>query len=147
MRALIFCCGQLNSNVGVARLLPKSQVVIRRPAHLKTHPRARVSDDIATEPPTEPPPPEAEEALEAEPEDTPSLDVDEIVPLREFLRPAPIPGLIDWGIPPEATAPCDPAIDVGYPLSLWSLWFSSVVTDEAGSVPHLEARPRKSKAL
>ncbi|KAL4079611.1 HCNGP-domain-containing protein [Scleroderma citrinum] len=95
-----------------SRLLPKSQVVIRRPAHLKSHPRAHVSDDIVNEPPsTEPPPLETEEVLDTQPDDTLSSDVDEIAQLREFLRPPPIPGIADWGIPPEPTTPCDPAID------------------------------------
>lgn len=95
-----------------SRLLPKSQVVIRRPAHLKTHPRARVSDDIANEPPpTEPPLLETEEDLETQSDDASSPDVNEIARLREFLRPLPIPGLVDWGIPPEPTTQYDPTID------------------------------------
>jgi len=89
-------------------------VVIRRPAHLKTHPRARVSDDITNEPPpTEPPLLETEEDLETQSDDASSPDVDEIARLREFLRPLPIPGLVDWGIPPEPTTQYDPTIDVG----------------------------------
>ena len=89
-------------------------MVIRRPAHLKTHPRARVSDDIVNEPlPAESPPLETEEDLETQPEDASSSDVDEIVRLREFFRPPPIPGLVDWGIPPEPKTQYDPTIDVG----------------------------------
>jgi len=36
--------------------------------------------------------------------------IDEITRIRQLLRPPPIPGLKDWGIPPETQQPCDPAI-------------------------------------
>ncbi|KAI5996166.1 HCNGP-like protein-domain-containing protein [Pisolithus albus] len=99
-----------------ARLLPKSQVLIRRPAHLKSHPRARISDDIAsgstpTESPPPPPRPPPEEILNNQTEATPFSEADEIKSVRDLLKPPPIPGLADWGIPPEPTAPCDPAIE------------------------------------
>ncbi|KAG6331625.1 hypothetical protein ID866_7462 [Astraeus odoratus] len=95
-----------------SRLLPKSQIVIRRPAHLKTHPRARISDDIVSEPhPTQPPPPPSEQAQDAQPEDTTSSEINETTELRSLLEPPPIPGVVDWGIPPEPTAPCDPSIE------------------------------------
>ena len=32
--------------------------------------------------------------------------------LRELLIPPPIEGLVDWGIPPATTEPCDPALEV-----------------------------------
>ncbi|KAI1784850.1 HCNGP-like protein-domain-containing protein [Ganoderma leucocontextum] len=35
---------------------------------------------------------------------------DELTHIRQFFRPPPIPGLQDWGIPPEPTGPCDEAI-------------------------------------
>ncbi|KIO14320.1 hypothetical protein M404DRAFT_6307 [Pisolithus tinctorius Marx 270] len=93
-----------------------SQVIIRRPAHLKSHPRARISDDVVgSSTPTEslppPPPPPAEEVLDIQTEATSSSEVDEVSLLRDLLRPSPIPGLVDWGIPPEPAAPCDPAIE------------------------------------
>ncbi|KAI6029760.1 HCNGP-domain-containing protein [Pisolithus microcarpus] len=99
-----------------ARLLPKSQVLIRRPAHLKSHPRARISDDIAsgstpTESPPPPPPPPPEEILDNQTEATSFSEADEIMSVRDLLKPPPIPGLADWGIPPEPTASCDPAIE------------------------------------
>ena len=34
--------------------------------------------------------------------------------IRQLLRPSPIPGLKDWGIPLEAQELCDPAIAVCY---------------------------------
>jgi len=33
------------------------------------------------------------------------------VKIRDLLRPPPIPGVLDWGIPAVATEPCDPAIE------------------------------------
>jgi len=36
---------------------------------------------------------------------------DELTRLRALLCPPPISGLIDWGIPPPSTEPCDPAIE------------------------------------
>ncbi|KAI6040912.1 HCNGP-like protein-domain-containing protein [Pisolithus marmoratus] len=104
------------SNMVEARLIPKSQVIIRRPVHLKSHPRARISDDVISgstpadlSPPPPPPPPE--EVLDTQTEASSFSEVDEITSLRDLLRPPPIPGLADWGIPPEPTAPCDPAIE------------------------------------
>ncbi|OSC96582.1 HCNGP-domain-containing protein, partial [Trametes coccinea BRFM310] len=35
---------------------------------------------------------------------------DELARIRQLLRPPPIPGVVDWGIPPEPDAPCDEAI-------------------------------------
>jgi len=40
-----------------------------------------------------------------------SSEDDELARIRELLRPPPIPGVVDWGIPAESTAPCDPAIE------------------------------------
>ncbi|GLB45176.1 putative HCNGP-like protein [Lyophyllum shimeji] len=96
--------------------IAKSHVIIRRPpATAKTHARAHLSDeaphdikspstiqddlseapmDLDTPPPSEVP---------AEPED-------ELARIRALLRPPPIPGVEDWGIPPPSTKPPDPAI-------------------------------------
>ncbi|KZP33864.1 HCNGP-domain-containing protein [Athelia psychrophila] len=35
----------------------------------------------------------------------------EILQIRAFLQPPSIPGVEDWGIPPETTEPCDPEIE------------------------------------
>jgi HCNGP-like protein len=32
--------------------------------------------------------------------------------IRDLLRPPPIPGVLDWGIPAASVEPCDPAIEV-----------------------------------
>lgn len=39
-------------------------------------------------------------------------DQDELTQIRALLRPPPTPGVQDWGIPPETTEPCDPALSV-----------------------------------
>jgi len=96
---------------------PKSQVVIRRPPHTKSRPRAHISDDISGE---SRPSPNAQASSSSAPsndgihpsspdamiDDTP----DELTSIRSLLLPSPIPGLDDWGIPPSSTEPCDAAI-------------------------------------
>lgn len=37
--------------------------------------------------------------------------VDELTRIRALLRPPPIPGVDDWGIPPEPSGQCDPDIE------------------------------------
>jgi len=93
---------------------PKSQVVIRRPPPIKGHPRAHISDDL-----TEDLQPDANaqasgsstvlsnDASSSTTDDSP----DELTRIRSLLRPPPIPGLDDWGIPRQSTEPCDPAIE------------------------------------
>jgi hypothetical protein len=108
---------RLDPNLLVHRV-PKSQVIIRRPAQLKGHPRAHISEDIA------------DDSKQASTSTSPSLPSaalpssnvqgiveehpDELSQIRHLLRPPPIPGMDDWGIPPESTEPCDPAIKVRY---------------------------------
>ncbi|KAF9011531.1 HCNGP-domain-containing protein, partial [Hymenopellis radicata] len=41
----------------------------------------------------------------------PTAVEDELSQIRDLLRPPPIPGLVDWGIPPPPTGPCDPVIE------------------------------------
>ncbi|KAG1730843.1 HCNGP-like protein-domain-containing protein [Suillus paluster] len=103
-----------SSDANSARLLPKSQVIIRRPLQQRGHPRAHVSDDIIgsteslqTFSPASAPDafPNMEQVESGSPEAT-----DEISHLRQILRPPPIPGIIDWGIPPASSSPYDPAI-------------------------------------
>ncbi|KAH9994712.1 HCNGP-like protein-domain-containing protein [Russula vinacea] len=90
----------------------KSQIVIRRPVHSKPHPRSRLTED--TEAPS--PSPSATQA-EASSSSTLSedrlsdLSSNELTKIRDLLRPPPIPGVLDWGIPAVSTEPCDPAIE------------------------------------
>lgn len=37
---------------------------------------------------------------------------DELSRIRDLLHPPPILGVEDWGIPPESSEPCDPALFV-----------------------------------
>ncbi|KAI0322875.1 HCNGP-like protein-domain-containing protein [Amylostereum chailletii] len=39
----------------------------------------------------------------------PNTDI--LVEVRKLLRPPPIPGIEDWGIPPPSNEPCDPTIE------------------------------------
>ncbi|KAH7886968.1 HCNGP-like protein-domain-containing protein [Phlebopus sp. FC_14] len=96
-----------------SRPLSQSQVIIRRPGHLKSHPRAHISDDIVNESQatgSQPPAPE-EAPRETEPPPSPSSEAGDMARLRELLRPPPIPGIDDWGIPAQSTGPCDAAIE------------------------------------
>ncbi len=90
-------------------------VIIRRHAPVKPHPRARLLDDPPELDPSSP----SQSPTPLQPQDisTPLASdtddaLDELTCIRQFLRPPPIPGLHDWGIPPEPTKPCDPAIRV-----------------------------------
>ncbi|KAJ7837291.1 HCNGP-domain-containing protein [Mycena leptocephala] len=95
-----------------SRKLSKSQIIIRRPAtQLKSHPRAVIADEILEAPPKRNEPQASTSGTQnavassshAEPQD-------ELARIRELLKPAPIPGVDDWGIPPASTEPCDPAL-------------------------------------
>lgn len=41
-----------------------------------------------------------------------SKPADELTLIRKLLRPPPITGLTDWGIPPPSNAPPDPGLKV-----------------------------------
>ncbi|KAJ7726709.1 HCNGP-like protein-domain-containing protein [Mycena maculata] len=96
---------------------PKSQLIIRRP--LKSRPRTVIADEILDGPREK----EKQERAQvsssgrqnavASSSGSSSMEGgpgDELTRIRTLLQPPPIPGLDDWGIPPESTEPCDPAI-------------------------------------
>ncbi|KAF7360112.1 HCNGP-domain-containing protein [Mycena venus] len=97
-----------------SRKLSKSQVIIRRPAtQLKSHPRAVIADEILDAPPKRVN--EAEASISGTQNAVASSSSladpqDELTRIRALLKPAPIPGVDDWGIPPASTEPCDPAL-------------------------------------
>ncbi|KAF9443065.1 HCNGP-domain-containing protein [Macrolepiota fuliginosa MF-IS2] len=112
-----------------SRRLPKSQVIIKRPSNIqKGHLRAPLSGDIREDTPgssshsrpqhahghtdevqlspgSEQPP-----ASVSDQNRTPTHPEDELSRIRVILKPPPIPGVQDWGIPPPSTEPCNPAI-------------------------------------
>ncbi|CAK5271775.1 unnamed protein product [Mycena citricolor] len=92
----------------------KSQIIIKRPpAQHKTHMRAVASDPIADSSPEGLEQPEASTSALPQPKlALPGLTepADELVRIRELLRPPQIPGLDNWGIPPASGAAPDPAI-------------------------------------
>jgi len=112
----------LNGSINSARRLPKSQVIIRRPVvQLKSHPRAHISDDIIEEPrvdvqgrgetlgsSVDATSSSSQHAISEEPPD-------ELARVRALLKPPPIPGVADWGIPGPPTEPCNPATVVRTP--------------------------------
>ncbi|KAF8438051.1 HCNGP-like protein-domain-containing protein, partial [Boletus edulis BED1] len=90
----------------------KSQVIIRRPAPTRSHPRAHLSDDIVAEQSlSDVPSHTPEESSKDLPSPSSSSEFHELTRIRELLRPPSIPGVVDWDIPAESTAPCDPAIE------------------------------------
>lgn len=87
----------------------------------KAHSRAHISEDLNNSPESnaEPPPPSTSASSAAalspgqgdhDEMDIEDKDEDELTVLRKLLRPPDIPGVKDWGIPPESDKACDPAI-------------------------------------
>ncbi|KAF9821666.1 hypothetical protein IEO21_00512 [Rhodonia placenta] len=88
--------------------------MIRRPAHTKPRPRARIDDDVKKVETAAEEQPDATGLPKSTSQITLSDDVepeDELMRIRALLHPPPIPGVDDWGIPPEASEPCDPALE------------------------------------
>ena len=74
---------------------------------------------------------------------------DELSRIRALLQPPPIEGVDDWGIPPESSEPCDPALFVCYHLISSSLQFQPLFryVGEALSILHDEKRSCESEAF
>lgn len=85
----------------------KSQILIKRPIHIKPHPRSRQSDDPTT---TVAVPPNVFQASSST--HVPNSDEDELSRVRTILRPPPMTGVPDWGIPPASSTSHDPDIEV-----------------------------------
>lgn len=85
----------------------KSQVIIRRPTHIKPHPRTRTIEDEYLVPSTS----TLSLTMSPVPEQDTGSSTDELTRIRTLLRPPPIPGVDDWGIPPEPAGTCDPDIE------------------------------------
>ncbi|KAF8961762.1 HCNGP-like protein-domain-containing protein [Flammula alnicola] len=100
------------------RRIPKSQVIIKRPTiSLKNHhPRAHISDDLVPDDHSQVAGPSRDGGSPMDMSSTSSHQnpseepQDELSQIRALLRPPPIPGVEDWGIPPESPEPCDPAL-------------------------------------
>ncbi|KAI0332901.1 HCNGP-domain-containing protein [Cubamyces sp. BRFM 1775] len=89
----------------------KPAIIIRRHAPAKPHLRTRVPEDPADDPGPSTAPAARSISQEAS---APAADVlyedDELARIRQLLRPPPIPGVEDWGIPPEPDTACDETI-------------------------------------
>ncbi|KAI0697025.1 HCNGP-like protein-domain-containing protein [Cytidiella melzeri] len=82
----------------------KAQIVIKKPHHLKTHPRVPLHDTARSTAGIETRFSEVSVDTGNEPED-------ELSSIRKALQPPPIPGVDDWGIPLEPNGECDPSIE------------------------------------
>lgn len=102
------------------RRLTKAQVIIRRPAIAhKNQIRAHISDDIVQEDQSQIAGPSSRETDASADMSPPSIRAvpsdefqDELSRIRALLHPPPIPGVNDWGVPPESSDPCEPALYV-----------------------------------
>ncbi|ESK96450.1 hypothetical protein Moror_6958 [Moniliophthora roreri MCA 2997] len=104
--------------------IQKSHVIIKKPRTAHPHTRTNISEDIQDSPKPSTSQsrssPELEIGFKPGPSsntDTPS-EAEELTRIRSMLRPPPIPGLVDWGIPSEEPEgereSCDPAIEVHF---------------------------------
>ncbi|KAF9269029.1 hypothetical protein L218DRAFT_916550 [Marasmius fiardii PR-910] len=104
------------------KALQKSQVIIKRPQYKPrtAHTRAHISEELdgpsassSTFQTATFSQPESSTAPQTNP--TSDFEPDEVQRIRTLLQPPPIPGVSDWGIPPEPgpndCEPCDPAIE------------------------------------
>jgi hypothetical protein len=86
---------------------------------MKSHPRAHISEDLVENIPTSNNA-QASGSSTLSNDDIPSSrsatddPPDELTRIRSLLRPAPVPGLDDWGIPPPSIEPCDTVIEVSF---------------------------------
>ena len=73
---------------------------------------------------------------------------DELSRIRALLQPPPIQGVDDWGIPPESSEPCDPALFVRH-LITTTIVFKTFIRLSGKALPILnyEERPRESEAF
>jgi hypothetical protein len=110
----------------------KAPVIIRRPVHAKPHPRARLPDDAPstadTPAPTQPSHDQDTGDETAQAQDS-SLPDDELAQIRARLRPPPIPGVDDWGIPPAPMGACDPEIEVCLSVRVLILCLDMCIAD------------------
>ncbi|KAK7044917.1 HCNGP-domain-containing protein [Favolaschia claudopus] len=103
--------------------LSKAVIIRRPPGQLKSHPRAVIADEVLDAAPAKQVDPAAQASTSATASSsgsnqnavasTSSLAADpqdELARIRALLKPPPIPGVEDWGIPPPSTKPCDPAL-------------------------------------
>ncbi|KAF8825803.1 HCNGP-domain-containing protein [Lentinula edodes] len=93
----------------------KSQIVIKRP-RTSQRPKGHVSIDSAQPALTTPMAPVDNLAStsttgSSQMSSTPEPEDVHLARIRALLCPPPIPGLADWGIPPEAETACDPELE------------------------------------
>ncbi|KAF8518387.1 HCNGP-like protein-domain-containing protein [Hysterangium stoloniferum] len=79
--------------------------VVRRPAQVEGH------HDRAHSPAGVAGPSSLSHDTNTSPHPSASNPEDELTRIRACLRPPPIPGVEDWGIPPATAEPCDPELE------------------------------------
>lgn len=92
----------------------KPQTLIRRPARSKPHPRTRlenVTEPTANEGVVSAATADLPDSLGALTTDDSPGPPDDLLRIRSLLLPNSIPGVRDWGIPPEPEGLCDPVIE------------------------------------
>lgn len=64
-------------------------------------------------------------------------ETEEEAMIKELVRPPPIPGVEDYGMPPPSTKLCDPALEVGWgiPYVAQVSESSCFISDETSTVP------------
>ena len=77
---------------------------------------------------------------------------DELTRIRALLHPPAILGVDDWGIPPESSEPCDPALFVclSHLIHLFNCFYSNYYYFDVGkalTILDSEKRPRESETL
>ncbi|KAI0642506.1 HCNGP-like protein-domain-containing protein [Trametes meyenii] len=83
---------------------------IRRHPPAKPHPRARLPEEAVDESGPSASVPATTSSQDPLTSATAVDGTDELTQIRGLLRPPPIPGVKDWGIPPEPDMSCDEAI-------------------------------------
>ncbi|KAJ3989289.1 HCNGP-like protein-domain-containing protein [Lentinula detonsa] len=93
----------------------KSQIIIKRPK-TSQRPKGHVSIETAQPVPTTSVTPNDDSTptssvVTAQTSLIPEADDVHLARIRALLRPPPIPGLSEWGIPPEVESNCDPELE------------------------------------
>ncbi|KAF9071596.1 HCNGP-like protein-domain-containing protein, partial [Rhodocollybia butyracea] len=99
-------------NAAEPRLQKKSQIIIKRPKIQR--PKGHVSIGITQAESLPTPAAASTSTATVDISTTNETDDSNVERIRAFLRPPPVPGVDDWGIPPAVTpeeSMCDPAVE------------------------------------
>ena len=71
--------------------------------------------------------------------------MNELTKIRELLRPPPIPGVVDWGIPAASTEPCEPAIEVLWQSFIFFVFLTCAPQAKLAQFHELKRDPHQPK--